>query len=564
MSTTSPWAPFRNRAYLVLWMAQLGANIGAWMQTVGAQWFLVEVGASAVFITLVQTAATAPSLIFGLPAGVMADSYDRRRVLLAANVIAATASTLLAVVSFTGVLTPIGLLACTFLLGCGVALNAPTWQALIPTLVERPQIPAATALGSVTINAARALGPAIAGFLVAGAGISAVFAVNAAAYVISVLAVLSYKSPHRQVTRREPFRSALFSGMRYTKAAPHVNRILLRTALFIVPASAIWALLPVEANGRLAMGSDGYGVLLACLGVGALSGVVVLPLLRKKLTSNKIVVLASIAYGAGTVGVAVLPAWSVGVSLVVAGVSWMCNFTTFNSLLQLTLAPWVRARGMAIYLLIVMAGQSLGAPLWGTVATAATTEISFLVAGGLLLVFVPVSVRAWPIRPRTGELDRSHDPLTHDLTLAPKVELDAGPIEIQVSYRVHAEQAVGFIKAMEAVRLSRMRTGANFWELTHRLEDPGLFFERYTVPSWGEYLLQETQRMTGHDRANIRAALRHTSDAPRIRRELPAMTPIDGVPKLDGRPADPTETGVLRAVRPIPDLRKREQPNAGN
>ncbi|SCQ72431.1 Protein of hypothetical function DUF894, DitE [Propionibacterium freudenreichii] len=548
MAKSSSWAPFRIRAYLVLWLAQLGANIGSWMQTVGAQWFLVEVGASAVFITLVQTATTAPSLLFGLPAGVMADSYDRRHVLLTANLIAAGASTLLAVVSFLHVLTPVGLLACTFLLGCGIALNAPTWQAVIPSLVPRKQIPAATALGSVTINAARALGPAFAGFLVALAGTSAVFAVNAAAYVLSVVAVLTWKRPAKRVGRREPFRSALFSGMRYTKAAPHVNRIMLRTALFIVPASAIWALLPVEAHGRLHMGSGGYGVLLACLGVGALSGVFVLPWLRRRISSNKIVVVASIAYGAGTVGAALLPSWGVGVSLVVAGIAWMCNFTTFNSLLQLTLAPWVRARGMAIYLLIVMAGQALGSPLWGTIATLWTAQISFLVAGGLLLVFVPISVRFWPIRPRTGELDRSHDLITHNLSMANSVDPRTGPIEIQVSYRVHPDKAPAFVTAMDAVRLSRMRTGANFWELTHRLEDPGLFFERYSVPSWGEYLLQETQRMTGHDRANLRAALRLTSDEPRVRRELPADAPIAGVPRMpddedhpmgDLRPRDP-------------------------
>ncbi|WP_260290966.1 MFS transporter [Propionibacterium freudenreichii] len=296
------------------------------------------------------------------------------------------------------------------------------------------------------------------------------------------------------------------------------------------------------------MGSGGYGVLLACLGVGALSGVFVLPWLRRRISSNKIVVVASIAYGAGTVGAALLPSWGVGVSLVVAGIAWMCNFTTFNSLLQLTLAPWVRARGMAIYLLIVMAGQALGSPLWGTIATLWTAQISFLVAGGLLLVFVPISVRFWPIRPRTGELDRSHDLITHNLSMANSVDPRTGPIEIQVSYRVHPDKAPAFVTAMDAVRLSRMRTGANFWELTHRLEDPGLFFERYSVPSWGEYLLQETQRMTGHDRANLRAALRLTSDEPRVRRELPADAPIAGVPRMpddedhpmgDLRPRDP-------------------------
>lgn len=550
MANSSSWAPFRNRAYLVLWMAQLGANMGGWMQTVGAQWFLVQVGASAVFITLVQTATTAPSLLFGLPAGVMADSYDRRRVLLVANLIAATASLLLAVISFVHLLTPIGLLACTFMLGCGMALNAPTWQAVIPSLVPRRQIPAATALGSVTINAARALGPALAGFLVALAGTSAVFAVNAVAYVLAVVAVLTWKRPPQRPARREPFRSALFSGMRYMRAAPHVNRIMLRTALFIVPASAIWALLPVVAHGRLQMGSGGYGVLLACLGVGALSGIFVLPALREIISANKIVVIASVAYGAGTVGAALLPSWGAGVSLVIAGVAWMCNFTTFNSLLQLTLAPWVRARGMAIYLIIVMAGQSLGAPLWGGIATLWTAQISFLVAGGLLLIFVPISVRLWPIRPRTGELDRSHDLITHNLSMAESVDPSTGPIEIQVSYRVRPEQAPRFVTAMDAVRLSRMRTGANFWELTHRLEDPGLFFERYSVPTWGEYLLQETQRMTGHDRANLRAALRLTSDAPRVRRELPADAPIAGVPALSE--LDDHPMGDLRPRVPSP------------
>lgn len=543
MANRSPWAPLRNRAYLVLWLAQMGSNLGVWMQTVGAQWFLVAAGASAVFVTLVQTATTAPSLLLSLPAGVLADSYDRRRVLLFANGFAAAAGLVLTVVSWCGWLGPLGLLGFTFLLGCGAALNAPAWQAVQPSLVPREQIPAAAGLGSITINAARAIGPALAGFLVAWGGPTLVFGLNAFVYCVATVITFTWHSPEEPPSNPERILPALLSGMRYIKAAPHVNRILLRTALFTVPASAIWALLPVEADGRLGLNSGGYGMLLACLGAGAMSGIVLLPWLRRFLKSNQILTLTSAAYGLASFGVGLLPPWGAAALLLLAGASWMCSFTTFNSLLQLTLAPWVRARGMATYLFVVMSAQAVGAPIWGTIATVTSPGDSLFTAGAALILLGPVSRKLWPLRPHTGQLDRSHDPSTHDLSMDPEIDDQVGPIQVQVSYRVRSEEADDFARAMRQVRLSRMRTGASSWTLTHRLEDPGLFFERFVVPTWGEYVRQQSQRMTGHDRDNIRNALRFASDAPRVRRELPAAVPIDDESGEGSEPTDDATRG---------------------
>lgn len=527
MSKVSPWTPLRNRAYLMLWTAQMGTNLGVWMQTVGAQWFLVAVGASAVFVTLVQTALTAPYVLLSLPAGVLADSHDRRRVLIAANGFAAIICLILTGVALTGWLEPIGLLALTFFIGCGAAINAPAWQAVQPSLVPREQIPAAAGLASITINGARAIGPAVAGFLVALGGPTIVFALNAVVYCAATGITLSWHSPEEKQTTPERIRPALLAGMRYVKAAPHVSRILLRTALFTIPASALWALLPVEASGRLRLGSGGYGMLLAFLGMGALSGIVLLPWLRRFFSYNHIIVFMSLGYGVATVAIAMLPPWGAAVGALLAGASWMCTFTTLNSLLQLTLAPWVRARGMATYLFTVMCAQALGAPAWGVVATMTSATKALIAAGLALLVLVPLSVWAWPLYPKTGQLDISHDPFSHDLSMAHEIDPEVGPVQVQVRYRVRSVEAERFVQAMRPVRLSRLRTGATSWSLTHRLEDSGLFFERFALPTWGEYMRQQNQRMTGFDRANIRAALRYVNDEPRVRRELPAAIVID-------------------------------------
>ncbi|MCU1420389.1 MAG: transporter, partial [Microbacteriaceae bacterium] len=339
----SPWAPLGVTAFRVLWIAQLGSNVGTWMQTVGAQWYLVDAAASATIVALVQTASLAPTILFALPAGVFADSFDRRRLLIGGSAVSAVLALGLTVVSMVGRLTPGVLLLFTFLLGAASALIGPAWQAIQPELVPRDQIPAAAGLNGVTVNGARAIGPALAGFVLAWAGTSVVFGINALSFVGTVAALIWWKRPAQPgLDDRERFRDALRAGVRYVVAAALVRRILLRSALFALPASALWALLPLVASGRLKLDSGGYGVMLAALGVGALVGVFVLPSVRSRVPDNGVLAGSAVAYGLGVVGAATLPFAPTLVLLVVAGLAWIGTLTVLNAALQLTLPQWVR------------------------------------------------------------------------------------------------------------------------------------------------------------------------------------------------------------------------------
>src|ERR1700694_1677356 len=293
----STWAPLRSGVFRALWLAVLVSNVASWMQTVGAQWLLVNQPHASILVALVQTADYLPDTVFGLVGGVLADTFDRRRLMIAVQVFLVTAGAALAALTFAGQMPPALLLTFTFLLGCGSVVTMPAYQALVPDLVPRGQLQGASALASISINVARAIGPAIAGVVIARAGVGAVFALNTAMYLLFLLVLLSWR-PAASVTQRIPehFVSALRAGGRYVRYAPVVRRILLRLTFFLVPASALWSLLPLIASQRLALGADGYGLLRGAFGVGAIAGAVVLPRIRARLSMNMLLAASGIVY----------------------------------------------------------------------------------------------------------------------------------------------------------------------------------------------------------------------------------------------------------------------------
>jgi MFS family permease len=516
----SPWAPLRRRAFFILWLAQLGSNIGTWMQTVGAQWFLVEANSTPVVVALVQTASLAPALLFSLHAGVMADAFDRRKVIFAMNLLAAVAAAALTVAAVVGALTPVSLLVFTVLIGSGVALSAPAWQAIQPELVPREEIASAAALGSVTVNAARAVGPAVAGLLVAWFGPAFVFGLNALSFVAAAVAIYFWRRPVAPPADPEHVTEALLSGVRYIRAAPHIRRILLRTVLFVVPASALWALLPVAADGHLDLGADGYGLLLAALGVGALLGIVVLPKVRQHTSANAVLAGSAALFGVGTIAAGYLPGLVVAALMVVAGAAWIGNLTTFSASMQLTLSPWVRARGLSAYLLVMQGAQAAGALLWGAAATAFGYPTTLLISGGLLLA-VPFSILIWPLPSTTGKLDRSIQPAEDTvIDSAASPAPSSGPVTVITTYRVDDDQVADFVSAMAPVRLFRLRTGATDWRMTRSVDDPTVFTELYTLPTWREYVRQGQERTTGEDRKLLTGALTFTDEQPTTTRHV--------------------------------------------
>lgn len=500
VARVSAWAPLGSRVFRILWLAQLGSNIGTWMQTVGAQWYLVDAAAGAAIIALVQTASLAPTLLLALPAGVFADSFDRRRLLIGGSLASGLIATALTVVTAFGDLTPALLLLFTFALGATSALTAPAWQAIQPELVPREQIAAASGLSGVTVNGARAIGPALAGFLVALTGTSVVFGLNAISFFAAALALIWWKrAPQEGIDDPERLGEALRAGVRYVASARLVKRIMLRSALFALPASGLWAVLPIVAEGRLGLNSGGYGILLGALGVGALAGVFLLPVLRGRVSDNVVLALGSLVYALGVVGAALFAFGPTLIVLVLAGAAWIATLTVLNASLQLTLPQWVRARGVGIYLFIFMGTMAGGSLLWGVVAAWVGSSAALLITG-LVLGIVAASVLWWPLYPHTGKIDRGISMSWPTPTLVFEPRPTDGPVMVSHRFSVGEANSEQFVRAMQQVRESRKRTGATSWKLYRSGANQDVFLETFVVRSWSEYHRQRTQRLTGYDR----------------------------------------------------------------
>jgi len=499
--SVSTWAPLRSPVYRALWIAQLVSNLGTWMQTVGAQWMLVGDPRADVLVPLVQTATTLPVMLLALPSGVLADLVDRRRLLIATQGAMAAGVGLLATLTGFGLTTPAVLLTLLFVVGCGQALVSPAWQAIQPDLVPARQIPAAAALGSMSMNLARAIGPAVAGALVSLSGPTLVFALNAVSFVgIVIVLVWWRREPVAHDYPPERALAALSAGGRFIRSSPIVRRILLRAALFIGPASALWGLLPVIASDQLGLSASGYGFLLGSLGVGAVLGAFLLSRLRSRFGQNTLLTVGAAGFAVTTVVLALAPNFAaVLLVLLVGGACWLLSLSTLNASMQLSLPSWVRARGLSVYQLVFMGGQAVGSLAWGLVAGATTSVTSLLISAGLLVVCA-LSSLWWPLHARTGDLDMT--PSSHwpepNLVFDPE-PLD-GPVLVITSYRVAADDEANFLAAMDVLGRSRQRTGASQWRLFRSVEHESTFVETFVVRSWGEHMHQHYTRLTGQDR----------------------------------------------------------------
>ena len=499
--TSGTWEPLRNPVFRALWIAVLFGNIGNWMETVGAQWLLVSQPGNSLLVALVQTADTLPVVLLALPAGVLADVFDRRLLLIGTQLFLAAVSATEAGLVVVGQMTPGLLLVLTFLGGAGSGVTAPAWQAMIPDLVPRDQIRGASVLGSVSVNVGRAVGPALAGLLIAALGVAPVFALNAASFIaFAGVLVWAHLSRQDAPTRRERLLPALRAGGGYVRWSPFVRRVLIRAALFLLPATATWALLPLVATETLHLDAAGYGLLLGALGLGAIGGVFVLGTLRARLSEDRLLALASLAYAATMAVLVLVPFAGVAFpALFVAGMAWLMVLSTVNATLQTFLPGWVRARGLAVYLIVLFGSQALGAAAWGLVAGQVGLTAAF-VGAAVVMVGATLAGRRWQL-PDVSGLDRSPAVIWAEATLAFEPDVDAGPVLVTAAYTVPEGSSAAFAAAMSDLERSRRRTGASDWQLYRDGADPRQFLEVFQVPSWDTHLRQHSGRLTGADAA---------------------------------------------------------------
>lgn len=389
----SAWAPLANPVYRSFWIASLVSNLGTWMHEVGSGWLMTELDASPQMVAAVRTAMATPIVFLAIPAGVLADRIDRRRLLLATQSMLLLTTATLATLTAMGLVTSWVLLGLTFVVGVGMTLHVPTWQASIPELVPRVQLSRAIALGSISFNLARAVGPAIAGVLVALTGSWIAFSFNAISFAGVIGVLLLWRRNSTESTRGLTFRRSLYQGLRYSYRTIPMRHVLIRLALFIIPGSALWGLLPLVAKQRLDWGADGFGILVTCVGVGAVLAAKFLPAITSRLGSNRTVASAMFLFAIGlmTMGSS-SDRLTVMVATVAMGSSWMIALTTLNTAAQITLPGRMRARGMSCYLTAMAASMSTGSFLWGSVAESMGIGRAQKIAAATLLVTAAIGL----------------------------------------------------------------------------------------------------------------------------------------------------------------------------
>lgn len=507
-----------------LWVASVASNVGTWIHEVGAGWLMTELNSSPTAVALVQAATTLPIFLLALPAGALADVVDRRRLLLVTQSVMVVLAGALAICSWQGLTGTSLLLVLTLGLGVFAAFSNPAWQTTMTDLVPREELPQASALNSVSINLSRAIGPAIGGVVVSAAGPWAAFALNAASFVgiIGVLWNWSYRAPHRAVPA-ERFVGAIKAGVRYVRYHPPMIAVLVRTASFVLFASALWALLPLVARQQYLLSSTGFGVLLGCLGAGAVSATTFVTRLRRVLSPNVLVAGATVGYAAAIalLGASTRPVVG-GAALVIAGAGWLTVVTSLNVAAQSGTPPWVRARSLACYLSIFFGCMAIGSAVWGVVATQSSLSRSLLIASGGLLVglFTLVRFRLIPI---TGE-ELAESKHWAEPVVADSINPDDGPVVITIEYRIRREDAEQFRVSMGPVARTRYRDGAIQWTLSRDTEDPERWLEVFIVESWAEHLRQHDRVTVGDQRVQEYAKGFHVGpDKPVVRHSIAAQ-----------------------------------------
>src|SRR5215471_19160 len=384
----SSFAPLRAPIFRALWIATIVSNLGTWMQDVGESWLMVSLTKSPILVALVETAGSLPVVLLALPAGAFADLIDRRKLLLVTQVWMMVSAAVMSALTFAGVMTPGLLLSMTFTLGLGAAINSPAWQAIVPELVPKRELPEAVTLSSVAFNVSRAVGPAIGGLIVAAAGSRVVFLLNAASFLAVIIVIYKWeRQTEKQSTPAEHVWGAMRAGIRYTRHAPDVQAVWLRTAVFTFSASALWALLPLQARVNLGLGSFGYGVLLGCLGTGALLGAVLLSRVRAVMSNDLLVVAGSLLFAVATLVLAHSPMVLVtGVAMLLGGVGWIACMSSFNTVAQAVAPAWARGRVLALFTLVLLGGLAAGSAGWGVVASRLGIKYALDIAAAGLVV----------------------------------------------------------------------------------------------------------------------------------------------------------------------------------
>jgi MFS family permease len=518
------WAalePLRETSFRRIWSASLLSNFGQLILGVGAAWEMTRLTPSPEMVALVQSALMLPLMLVAIPAGAIADMFDRRKGAISGLTFAAVSAATLAVLAALGWVSPWLLLTFCFLIGAGVALYAPAWQASVIEQVRPETLPAAVALSSVSYNIARSFGPALGGVLVVAVGAMATFALNALFYLPLLLAFWLWRRP--QVSPRLPpenMHRAIVSGARYAMHSEPVRNVIVRAFVSGFAGASVLALTPLVARDLLGGDASTYGLLLGANGVGAVAGAFAVGTIREKFKPEHSAWICATLAGLmiGLLGLSHSLALS-ALALLMVGATYMLLVTLLSVGVQLSAPRWVVARALSWFQSALTGGIAIGAWFWGAV-TAEWDLSTAMVASGVALMLTPLVGLLLPM-PRVSHVDIEPAELNNEPEVGLPLTLRSGPVEIEIDYRVDPDDARAFYEVMQRLQRVRLRNGAFGWSLSRDIADVRLWTERFHCPTWGDYLRQRSRLTLADRELQNRADGFHTpGPGARVRRRL--------------------------------------------
>ncbi|HUB14561.1 MAG TPA: MFS transporter [Acetobacteraceae bacterium] len=514
----SALVPLRNTTFRRLWIASVVAWLGTWLQNTGAGWLMTVLAPRPLIVAMVQAATIMPVFLLALPGGALADIVDRRIFLIGTQVWTILAAATLAALTLGHAMTASVLLVLTFAIGIGSALTAPAWSAIIPELVPREDLVQAIALNGIGYNLTRAVGPALAGFLILLGGTSLAFSLYTVSIVAVIVALVSWERGKRFTgLPREHFVAAMRAGVRFVRNTPAVRHAMVRTIAYSLPASAPWALLPLVVREQLHLGAGMYGVILGMMGIGGVTSGMLLPLVRGRLSRNATVVGCTLFSCVGIALVGVARHWLVAATgMLLFGIGWTSAYATIQAAAQLVCPTWVRARALAIYQLAQNGALTVGSFVWGAVGGQIGMAESLVAASalGVGLAFVVQRFgieNIGPVQPAVPQGEPAPTPEAPAAELVPLLRHARGQVMETMHYRVDPGKRAAFLATMREVRQVRGRAGARFWQLYEDVAHPDGWLELWSMESWTDHL-REVGRLSEEDRAVLACADRYRLD----------------------------------------------------
>ena len=506
MALPAALVPLRHRTFRFLWLASVVAWLGMWLQNTGAGWLMTSLAPDPLMVSLVQAATIMPVFLLALPGGALADITDRRLFLIGTQVWTILAASCLAILMLADGMTAWWLLTLTFAIGIGSALTNPAWSAIVPELVPRSDLVPAIALNGIGFNLTRAVGPALAGFLIVLGGASLAFSLYAVSIVAVIFALVTWRRGRRFTSLpREHLLSAMRAGVRFVRHTPAVRSAMVRTIAYSIPAAAPWAMLPLFVRQELGLGAGMYGVILGMMGIGGVTSGMLLPLVRGRLSRNRTVLLCSALSCAGTSLLAVSQHWSMAAfGMLLFGLGWTAAYATMQAAAQLACPAWVRARSLSIYQLAQNGALTLGSFAWGWLGGVIGMTHALLAAAAVGAVLA-VGARYFTIEALVARPAPQTDivPLTPEAPaaeMAPMLRGARGRVMETVQYTVRADERAAFMAVMREVKEVRGRSGAEFWQLYEDVARPDRWLEIWSMESWTDHL-RESTRLSDDDRA---------------------------------------------------------------